>query len=230
VNALSTLKAPDGRVRIPGFYDAVRALTDEDRAALADLSPVDEEMRESFGVQRFIDGVTGAALHERLGFAPTCNIAGIVGGYTGEGVKTVLPAQARCKIDFRLVPDQGANALAGALRAHLDAEGYEDVQIQVLTAANPTRTPLNHPFAKRVLHIAASFNGKTPQVTPMLGGSLPLLDPLDRLVGVPGLSAPTNAGYYDTRAHAPNENIRLADLDRAVASNVHLLRGLGETY
>lgn len=229
INALSTLRTPDGHIRIPGFYDPVRVPSEADRRALADLSDIAGEMREAYGVEHFIGGVTGTALHEQLGFTPTCNIAGIVSGYTGEGIKTVLPGQARCKIDFRLVPDQDPDDVLRALRAHLDVEGYGDVQIEVLGSADPVRTPLDDPFARTVSAAAQSFEDKPPQVAPMMGGSLPLLGPLRRYVGVPGLSAPTNAGYYDSRAHAPNENIRLTDLDRAVASTVHLLRTLGET-
>jgi len=106
VQALATLRTPEGRVRIPGFYDLVRAPSEAQLAALADQTDMEAQLRETYGVERFVDGLTGVALRERAAFSPTCNIAGLVSGYTGEGTKTVLPAKASAKIDFRLVPDR----------------------------------------------------------------------------------------------------------------------------
>jgi acetylornithine deacetylase/succinyl-diaminopimelate desuccinylase-like protein len=82
---------------------------------------------------------------------------------------------------------------------------------------------------QRVLALAASFEGAgEPAISPLMGGTLPLLDDLQKHVGVPGLSAPGNAGYWASGAHAPNEHIRLQDLPRAVAFNCHLFMGLGK--
>src|SRR5437868_8136176 len=106
VQALATLRTPSGHIRIPGFYDAVLPPSEEQLAAITDQPNQDAEMREAFQVEKFVDDLTGAALLERQSFAPTCNIAGLVSGYSGEGSKTVLPAKAMAKIDFRLVPNQ----------------------------------------------------------------------------------------------------------------------------
>jgi acetylornithine deacetylase/succinyl-diaminopimelate desuccinylase-like protein len=189
-----------------------------DRAAL---------LREQYGIDRLLNDVRGQALEEQASFSPTCNIAGLVSGYTGEGIKTVLPGRAMAKIDFRLVPDQDPKAIVSALRAHLDAEGYTDVTITVLGSCAPVTTPLDHPFVQRIAGIAKSFEGRRPVITPLAGGSLPLLEALRQYIGVPGLSAPGDPVYWASGAHAPNEHIRLQDLETAVRFNVHLLHSLG---
>lgn len=226
VQALATLRTPDGHVRIPGFYDTVRQPSEAELAVLADQPDTDAEMREAYQVQGFVDGLTGAALRIHQAFTPTCNIAGLVSGYTGEGSKTVLPARAMAKIDFRLVPDQEPQDILEKLRKHLAAEGYADMHISVFGKAEPVVTPINDPFVQRIAKIAQAYNGKPPSITPIVGGTLPLLGALQRYVGLPGLSAPGNPTYWANGAHAPNEHIRLADLDQAVHFNCYMFQAL----
>ena len=227
VQALATLRTPSGHIRIPGFYDAVLPPSEEQLAAITDQPNQDAEMRAAFQVEKFVDDLTGAALLERRSFAPTCNIAGLVSGYTGEGSKTVLPAKAMAKIDFRLVPNQEPDDILAKLRAHLDAEGYNDIRITTFGKADPVVTPMHDPFVRRIAALAESFSGERPSVTPIAGGTLPLLGALRRFVGVPGLCAPGNATYWASGAHAPNEHIRLSDLARAVRFNCHMFQSLG---
>ncbi|MBN1640953.1 MAG: M20/M25/M40 family metallo-hydrolase [Anaerolineae bacterium] len=227
VEALASLRGPDGRVRIPGFYDAVRPPTEAQIAALADLEDTEALVREMYGIESFVDGLTGMALRERQAFGPTCNIAGLSSGYTEEGVKTVLPARAMAKMDFRLVPDQDPDDILAHLRAHLDAQGFGDVQVQRLGSAPPVVTPVDHPLVERLVAIARDFAGKPPAVSPMMGGTLPLLGALERYVGVPGVAAPGNPAYWGSGAHAPNEHIRLSDLTRAVRFNCYMFQHLG---
>ena len=227
VQALATLRTPSGHIRIPGFYDAVLPPSEEQLAAITDQPNQDAEMRAAFQVEKFVDDLTGAALLERRSFAPTCNIAGLVSGYTGEGSKTVLPAKAMAKIDFRLVPNQEPDDILAKLRAHLDVEGYNDIRITTFGKADPVVTPMHDPFVRRIAALAESFSGERPSVTPIAGGTLPLLGALRRFVGVPGLCAPGNATYWASGAHAPNEHIRLSDLARAVRFNCHMFQSLG---
>ena len=227
VQALASLRTPEGRVRIPGFYDGVITPSAAERAAIAAQSDTDEQMMAIYGVKEFVDGLKGAELRERSAFTPTCNIAGLLSGYTDAGVKTVLPAKAMAKIDFRLVPHQDPHDIAEKLQAYLKSQGYDDIQVSVFGAAEPVMTPIDHPFVKRIESIAESFAGKPASITPILGGTLPLLGALRRHVGVPGLSAPGNASYWGSGAHAPNEHIRLADLHRAVRYNCYMFQELG---
>ena len=228
VQALATLRTPAGHVRIPGFYDAVLEPTEAQLAAIADQPNMDAELREAFQVEQFVDGLSGAALAQRLCFTPTCNIAGLVSGYTGQGSKTVLPAKAMAKIDFRLVPNQEPEDILAKLQAHLHAEGYDDIHVTVFGSAEPVVTPIDEPLVQRIISIATGFNGERPSINPIAGGTLPLLGALRRYVGVPGLSVPGNPTYWANGAHAPNEHIRLSDLQQAVRFNCYMFQALGQ--
>ncbi len=228
VQALATLKTPQGHVRIPGFYDAVLPPSQAQLDAIAAQEDEDSQKLKMYGITRFVDGLSGAALRERLAFQPTCNIAGLLSGYTGEGVKTVLPAHAMAKIDFRLVPNQDPQDILAKLQVHLLAEGYDDIRVTVFGSAEPVVTPIDDPFVRRIASVAEAFAGKPVSITPIVGGTLPLLGALRRHVGLPGLCAPGNAAYWGSGAHAPNEHIRLTDLERAVRYNCFMFQALGE--
>jgi len=228
VQALATLRTPEGHVRIPGFYDAVLKPSEAQLDAIADQPNMDAELREAFQVQQFVDGLSGAALAERAAFTPTCNIAGLVSGYTGEGSKTVLPAKAMAKIDFRLVPNQDPEDILAKLQTHLKDQGYDDIKITTFGRAEPVVTPIDEPLVQRIATIAESYNGKKPAINPIAGGTLPLLGALRRYVGVPGLSVPGNPTYWANGAHAPNEHIRLDDLREAVRFNCYMFQALAK--
>ena len=189
---------------------------------------IEPDLRDTLGLEEFIDGVTGAALHERLSFQPTSNIAGIKTGYSGPGVKTVLPAEASAWLDFRLVPDQRPDEVLALLQAHLEREGFGDVHITVLGSAEPARTPVDEPFVQQVIRIAQDVTGERASITPMVGGSLPVVASLQRHLGAPGLAAPDNPFYLGASAHAPNEHVRLEDIGHAVRFTHTLLERLAE--
>ena len=228
VQALTTLRTPQGCVRIPGFYDAIRPPTPVELAALADQPDLDDERREAYQIEQFVDNLSGIALREREAFTPTCNISGLVSGYTGEAAKTILPAKAMAKIDFRLVPDQDPHDILAKLRAHLAAEGYSDIRISIFSASEPVVTPIDDPFVQRIAAIAEAYAGKPVAFTPILGGTLPQLGALRRYIGLPGLCAPGNPVYWGNNAHAPNEHIRLDDLHQAVHFNCYMFQELGK--
>ncbi len=228
VHALASLKTSEGRVLIPGFYDNALPPSQQQLAAIADQPDMDAELREAYRVDAFVDNLSGAALRERLMFTSTCNIAGLLSGYTGSGVKTVLPSKAMAKIDFRLVPNQEPQDIAAKLRAYLDAQGYSDVRLSVLGSAPPVVTPMEEPVVQRVQEIAREYSGQKPVINPIAGGTLPLLGALRRFVGVPGLAVPGNPTYWANGAHAPNEHIRLGDLQQAVRFNCYLFSSLAQ--
>jgi acetylornithine deacetylase/succinyl-diaminopimelate desuccinylase-like protein len=130
------------------------------------------------------------------------------------------------KIDFRLVPDQHPQDILAKLRDHLVNEGYPDIRITVFGKATPVVTPLNDPFVQHIAKIAEAYNGKRPSITPIVGGTLPLLGALQQYVGLPGLCAPGNPTYWANGAHAPNEHIRLEDLEQAVQFNCYMFQAL----
>ena len=205
--ALNTLKGPDERIRIPGFYDPVKPPSARDRELMEALPEVADEYRERYGVKDFIKGLTGGVeLQIAEVFEPTCTICGLTSGYQGPGSKTVLPARASAKVDFRLVPDQKPEQVLRQLRAHLDAEGYADVQITDLGGDTPARTDPDDPIVALIVRTAEPVYGMPMQLVPLVGGSGPS-HPFVHTLKQPVVTA--GAGYPGTLAHAPNENIRL---------------------
>jgi len=205
--ALNTLKGPDERIRLPGFYDPVRPPSDRDRELMAALPESADEYRKRFGLDHFLKGLSGG-LELRLAevFEPTCTICGLTAGYQGPGSKTVLPAKASAKLDFRLVPEQTPEQVLAALRAHLDAQGFADVEITFLGGERPARTDPDHPFIRLVCETAEPVYGQSMQIVPMVGGSGPNW-PFIEYLHLPIATA--GVGHPGALAHAPNENLRL---------------------
>jgi acetylornithine deacetylase/succinyl-diaminopimelate desuccinylase-like protein len=205
--ALNSLKGTDERIRIPGFYDNVVPPSDRDRELMAQLPDVEEEYKTRYGVKEFIKGLKGGTeLKIEEVFTPTCTICGLTSGYQGPGSKTVQPAFASAKVDFRLVPDQKPQDIVKKLRAHLDAEGFSDVEIQFLGGEPAARTDPDDPFVKIVVDTAEEVYDAKMEIMPMIGGSGPNY-PFVHDLGLPVVTM--GLGYPDTKAHAPNENIRI---------------------
>ena len=221
--ALNTLKGPDERIRIPGFYDAVRPPSARDRELMSALPDPADEYRSRYGVPYFLKGLTGGTdLKIAEVFSPTCTICGLTSGYQGPGSKTVLPARASAKVDFRLVPDQDPADILQKLRAHLDAEGFQDVRITDLGGDAPARTDPDDPFIQLVASTAQDVYGVPMTLVPLTGGSGPS-HPFVHDLGLP--VATGGMGYPDTRTHAPNENIRV---DLFLKHARHMARIIGD--
>jgi acetylornithine deacetylase/succinyl-diaminopimelate desuccinylase-like protein len=205
--ALSTLKGPDERIRIPGFYDGIIPPSERDRELMDALPDVADEYKKRFGVKGFIKGLTGGTdLKMEEVFVPTCTICGLTSGYQGPGAKTVQPAFASAKVDFRLVPGQMPEDILKKLRAHLDAEGFSDVKVNFLGGEPASRTDPDDSFVRTVVQSAEEVFESPMELVPMIGGSGPGY-PFVYDLGLPVATA--GLGYPDARAHAPNENIRI---------------------
>ena len=205
--ALSTLKGPDERIRIPGFYDGIIPPTDRDRELMEALPDVAQVYKDMYGVKEFIKGLKGGTdLKMEEVFTPTCTICGLTSGYQGPGSKTVQPAFASAKVDFRLVLGQKPEDIAQKLRAHLDAEGFSDVEINFLGGEPAAQTDPDDPFVRTVVQTAEEVFESPMEIVPMVGGSGPSY-PFVHDLGLPVATA--GLGHPDTRAHAPNENIRI---------------------
>lgn len=207
--ALSTLKGTDERIQIPGHYDAVKPASDDDMALLAALPSQEAWLKREFALPEFLGGATGVEYQRRAVFEPTCTICGLDSGYQGTGAKTVLPAEAMAKVDFRLVPDQDPLTVRDNLRKHLDAHGFSDVEVVYIGGQRPARVEPKHPMVQLAARTAREVYGKEPAVIPIVGGSGPVYP------FVAGLRQPIvtcGVGYPGTRAHAPNENLRMNDL------------------
>ncbi|SIT72810.1 M20/M25/M40 family metallo-hydrolase [Edaphobacillus lindanitolerans] len=206
--ALGTLKDPKERVLIPGFYDEIDEIT-ETELALLDSYELDEDaMLDSLKLKKFVLGLKGDQLKRKHIFEPTCNICGVEGGYTGEGSKTVLPSKAMAKLDFRLVPGQDPQKILAALREHLDANGFEDIEIREMSSEVAARTHPDEALVHVMRSVAEKVSGKKPNVVPNTPGTGPM-HVLCQALGIP--SASFGVGNFSSNNHAPNENINVED-------------------
>ncbi|HLJ59603.1 MAG TPA: M20/M25/M40 family metallo-hydrolase [bacterium] len=225
--ALSTFKDRSGRVQIPGHYDRVRRPTSAEEDAIRQIPPdVVDGVRRQAGVETLIGGVSGPDAVRQLLFTPTCTLCGIWGGYTLEGSKTVLPKVARAKVDFRLVPDQDPHEVARNVRKHLDALGFTDVAITVLGAEFPFRTDPTDRFVGVVRQAVEATTKRSVLVYPTSAGTGPMHD-IGPVLNVPMVS--TGSGYWNARAHAPDENVRMADFRETVLLMADVLARFADT-
>ena len=217
--ALNTLKDQNERVLIPGFYDAVRPVSPRQQELLEELPSQEEEYKQSFGLERLLLGRTGVAVNAAP-FDPTCNIAGLTSGYQGPGSKTIVPAMASAKLDFRLVPNQDPSDVAEKLRRHLDSEGFADIQIEILGLERPGMTDPDALLVRLCAQTAEKVYGKPALLTPLVGGTTPMYLFTER--GVPVVAPGVGFGASNL-THSPNENIRLLDLQNAARHVARLL-------
>lgn len=208
VAALASLRDRDMNVKIDGFYDKVVRPSESDRAMLAQIDPEVEKRRQLVGFEHLVRDPKPDQVIEQMLFLPTCNIAGVTTGYQGDGSKTVLPAEATAKLDFRLIPDQDPEELLGQLRKHFDSNGFEKVEIVWHDAEKPARSDPNSAVGRTVIESVREMFGE-----PVLWPFMPATGPMHPVVadlGVPTV-LPVGVGRPDNRIHAPNENIHAAD-------------------
>lgn len=207
--ALNTLKGPDERVLLDGFYDDVLPPTEEDLAWAGDSTPEQEAARlAGLGLKQHLLGLTGRDLVVKSLFQPTCTICGLTAGYQGAGSKTVLPKVASAKLDFRLVPRQKPDKVLAALKEHLHGHGYGDIELLVHGAEPAGRTPLDAHIAKVLIATAREAYGVEPNVSPTQAGSGPMHWFVDEL-GIP--TGSMGVGWHRANNHAPDESIRVDD-------------------
>jgi acetylornithine deacetylase/succinyl-diaminopimelate desuccinylase-like protein len=217
--ALASIKDAQEHILIPGFYQHVRPPTPAEEEAVASLPSEEEETLRAYGAREFICQLSHAEVRRRHIFEPTATIDGLLAGYTGPGPKTVLPARAVAKLDFRLVPDQDPYDILEKLRRHLQEEGFGDVEVRALAQERPARTPIDHPFVALVCRVLKEAYGREPAVVPSMAGTGPLY-PFVRL-GLP--VADFGVGYPGSRIHAPDEHIRIEDFLRGAKAVARLL-------
>ncbi|MCP4357219.1 MAG: M20/M25/M40 family metallo-hydrolase, partial [Chloroflexi bacterium] len=162
----------------------------------------------------------GLAWRETAVFQPTCTICGLTSGYQGAGAKTVLPAKASAKIDFRLVPQQTPEEMVSKLRAHLDVQGFHDVDVKLLGGGRPAKVDPDDPFVQIANETAVDVYGQEPVVMPMIGGSGPNY-PFIHTLGLPLVAA--GVGYPGSNAHAPNENMRLENFIKGTKHTARII-------
>jgi acetylornithine deacetylase/succinyl-diaminopimelate desuccinylase-like protein len=225
---LAALKGEDGRIRIPGFYDDVRELTDAERSALAAL-PFDEAaFTTQTGVPALV-GEPGYTAVERLGARPTLDVNGLWGGFAGEGSKTIIPAHAHAKVSCRLVPDQDPDRIYDQFAAHVAELAPPGVTVTTTLIGTgwPSRMPIEGPATEAAQRALRAAFGADPLFI-LAGGSIPVAASFERILGLPVLLLGfTNP---DDNAHAPNESMVLDNYERGIRTVVRFwdeLRSMG---
>jgi acetylornithine deacetylase/succinyl-diaminopimelate desuccinylase-like protein len=226
---VAALKGPDGRIRIPGFYDAVREHSPAEREAIAAL-PFDEEaFRADVGVSALV-GEVGYSTLERKSIRPTLDVNGIWSGFQGEGQKTIIPAEAHAKVSTRLVADQEPGDIFEKLKAFVDeiAPPGVDVSVRLLSTGHPSQTPVDHPYVEAASRALERVFGQWPLYINS-GGSIPVAASFQEILGLPvvllGFTQPNDL------AHAPNEWMDLANYEgaiRTIAATFDEVAGLRE--
>ncbi len=223
--ALNTLKDENENILIPGFYDDVIPPSARDLELLDKLPDESAQVKKTYGLDGYLKGMDGGLEWKKTAvFEPTCTICGLDSGYQGEGTKTVLPATATAKVDFRMVPDQRPDDIFKKLRAHLDAQGFADVQIELLANGRPAKIDPDDPFVQLTLETAVEVYGKEMMVSPIIGGSGPSY-PFVHILNLPIVSA--GLGYPGGQVHAPNENIRINDLLLGIKHTARIVERFG---
>jgi acetylornithine deacetylase/succinyl-diaminopimelate desuccinylase-like protein len=228
VQALATLVTPDGtEPAIDGFADRARPLSEADKKLIEiGAAKLDEALvKKELGVTKWLHDEPFLEALTRRASRPTINIEGLVGGYTGEGGKTVLPHRAVAKIDMRLVPDMTAESALAALKAHLAKRGFGDIEVNMTGGYDPTSTPRDSAFVRAEV-AAYRRQGVEPLLWPRLGGSWPgylfTAAPLKLPAAHFGLGHGTGAHAPDEYYLVESQNPKLAGIDGATRSFVQL--------
>jgi acetylornithine deacetylase/succinyl-diaminopimelate desuccinylase-like protein len=211
---IAALKGPDGRVRIPGFYDDVVPLTEADRAALASLPFDDATYLENLGLPALV-GEVGYTTLERRTSRPTLDVNGLWGGFQGEGGKTIIPAHAHAKVSCRLVAAQEPDRIFEAFRDYVEAIAPPGVatSVNLIGGGSPSLTPIDHPATQAAARALEATFGRAP-VYIREGGSIPVSASFSTILGLPvvllGITPP------DENAHAPNEWMDLGNYETGI--------------
>jgi acetylornithine deacetylase/succinyl-diaminopimelate desuccinylase-like protein len=210
IHALMTLRDAKGRIKVPGWYEDARRPTARELRYLKVSVFSSQALKGFWGVKEFVGGDNDFEILKRLIYSPTCTICGFVSGYIEQGTKTVNPAVAKVKIDFRLVPNMKKEKQLAKLRDHLKAKGFDDIELlpapENLEAA---AISLSARVVKAAIKGAVDAFGREPEVWPWSPGAS-THGFFNEVVGVPSISGP-GVGYDGSNYHAPNENIKLTD-------------------
>jgi acetylornithine deacetylase/succinyl-diaminopimelate desuccinylase-like protein len=217
---LSQMKDKGGRIKVPGFYDDVVPLRDEERAEWKKLPFNETRYRKELGAPKLF-GESGYSTLERVWARPTLEVNGILGGFTGEGAKTVIPAVAMAKVSMRLVPNQDPDKIAELFEAYVKKIAPKTVEVTVtrMHGGKPWMTDFDNPFVQAAGRAIEKGFGKTP-VFNREGGSIPVVATFQEILGLP--SVLFGVGLPDENAHAPNEKLDLNNFHGGVIASAYL--------
>ena len=216
---IMALKDKDGRIQIPGFYDDVLEMTEEEKQELARL-PFDEEKYRKDLAAPALFGEKGYNTLQRIWVRPTLEVNGLCGGFIGEGAKTVIPAKAMAKISMRLVPNQDPDKIATLFETYVKKIAPKATELTVtrMHGGKAWVAPIDHPAIQAASRAFEKAFGKRP-VFVREGGSIPVVATFAELLGLP--SVLMGIGLPDENAHAPNEKLDLYNFQTGIAGSAH---------
>ena len=217
---LSQMKDRSGRVKIPGFYDDVRPLRDEERAEFKRLPFNEKHYWKELGAPKLF-GEKDYTTLERVWARPTFEINGLLSGFTGDGAKTVIPAVAMAKVSMRLVPAQQPNQIARLFEEYIRKVTPKTVELEVtrMHGGHPWMTEFDNPFVQAAARAIERGFGRRP-VFNREGGSIPVVATFHEVLGVPAVLF--GVGLPDENAHAPNERLDLNNFHNGIISSAYL--------
>ncbi len=223
---IAGLKDRDGRITVPGFYDRVRPLGDEERATLASV-PFDEARFLGDAGAPAPFGEKGCSTLERIWVRPTLDVNGLVSGFVGEGAKTVLPSRASAKVSMRLVPDQDPAGLFPRFEAHVRRLAPPGVTVEVrnLHSGAPFLTAHDHPALQAAVRALSRAWTKPPAMI-REGGSIPVMTMFQKTHGLPSILM--GFGLNDDNLHAPDEKFDLTSFHGGTKSVAYLYEELAK--
>ncbi len=219
---VSKLKDENGWILVPGFYDGVRQVSDTERREWESLPFDEEEFRTHEVGSPALTGEEGFTVLQRLWARPTLDANGIIGGFTGEGAKTVIPAQARCKVSMRLVPDQEPAKIFEAFKKYVEevCPSYAKVNVKYIHGAEAVLLPTDTPYMQCAADALKEVFGKEP-VFVRSGGSIPIVTLFSKVLNAP--SVLMGFGLPDDNLHAPNEKMKLDNVFKGIEASARYI-------
>jgi acetylornithine deacetylase/succinyl-diaminopimelate desuccinylase-like protein len=224
VQLLASLRSPDGRAAVEGFYDNVDSIGDALREAYSRIPFDEERIRRELDVPE-LTGEAGYSFLERTTARPTLELHGIVGGYQGEGIKTVIPSAARAKLTCRLVDRQDPDEILRLIERHVERHTPPGVTARVLPKdrGKPFVISPDHPYIQTAARAFEAGFGKAP-IFVRSGGSIPIVETFSGVLEAPVVML--DFGLPGENLHAPDEHFHLEQFDRGIATLVHFWKQL----
>src|SRR6187397_2242388 len=223
---LAQMKDKSGRIKIPGFYDEVVELREEERQAWATLPFNEKQYRKDFGIPKLF-GESGYTTLERTWARRTFEVNGLLSGFTGEGAKTVLPAVAMAKVSMRLVPDQSPDRIADLFEAYLKKVAPKTVELKLtrMHGGKPWMTEFDNKYVRAAGKAIERGFGQAP-VFNREGGSIPVVSTFQQELGLP--SVLFGVGLPDENAHAPDERLDLGNFHNGIIASAYLYQEISQ--
>lgn len=227
VQALATMRTQDNKIIVDDFYEPMIAPTDTEKQ-MVENTPFDiKAMRDQYDLTRpLITEDLDYSNQAAMMLYPTLTISGIQTGYTGEGTKTVLPSYAAAKVDVRIVPGYTPEKVYDILRNHLDNHGFDDVQIELITAVPAFRTNPDDPFVGLAIETARKIYGSDNPIFEINSAGSGPMAAFGEILDVPIVGA--GSEWAESGAHGPNENIRITDYEQQIAYIMTLMKDFSE--